>query len=91
MKKHGFEVVREPDAGGRRRARRRRPQAYGEPRGCPVRSSSPRPSCCSRSSSPLPIGYAAYLSLRKVKVSGLGLGSGARTEVFAGLDNYPAR
>lgn len=36
----------------------------------------------------LPIGYAAYLSVRKVKVSGLGLGSGSRTEVWAGLANY---
>lgn len=36
----------------------------------------------------LPIGYAAYLSLRTVKVSGLGLGSGARTESWAGLSNY---
>ncbi|MBO3085076.1 carbohydrate ABC transporter permease [Cellulomonas fengjieae] len=36
----------------------------------------------------LPIGYAFYLSLRTVKVSGLGLGKGARTEVWAGLDNY---
>ncbi|MEP7765782.1 sugar ABC transporter permease [Sanguibacter sp. 25GB23B1] len=36
----------------------------------------------------LPIGYAAYLSLRKVQVSGLGLGSGSRTEVWAGLSNY---
>ncbi|MFY1669166.1 carbohydrate ABC transporter permease [Plantactinospora sp. WMMB334] len=35
-----------------------------------------------------PIGYAAYLSLRKVRISGLGLGRGARTEVFAGLENY---
>ncbi|MEV0895478.1 sugar ABC transporter permease [Actinoplanes sp. NPDC049802] len=35
-----------------------------------------------------PIVYAAYLSLRKVKVSGLGLGSKARTEIWAGLDNY---
>ncbi|WP_422770818.1 carbohydrate ABC transporter permease [Plantactinospora sp. WMMC1484] len=35
-----------------------------------------------------PIGYAAYLSLRKVQISGLGLGRGARTEVFAGLENY---
>ena len=35
-----------------------------------------------------PIGYTGYLSLRKVQVSGLGLGSGARREVFAGLDNY---
>ena len=36
----------------------------------------------------LPIGYAAYLSLRTEKVSGLGLGSGARREVWAGLSNY---
>jgi multiple sugar transport system permease protein len=36
----------------------------------------------------LPIGYAVYLSFRKVKVSGLGLGRGARTEIFAGLENY---
>jgi multiple sugar transport system permease protein len=36
----------------------------------------------------LPIGYAAYLSLRTVKVSGLGLGKGARHEVWAGLSNY---
>ena len=36
----------------------------------------------------LPIGYALYLSLRTVKVSGLGLGKGARTEVWAGLSNY---
>ncbi|GIF04085.1 carbohydrate ABC transporter permease [Actinoplanes siamensis] len=35
-----------------------------------------------------PIGYAGYLSLRKVKVSGLGLGSKSRTEVWAGLSNY---
>lgn len=38
----------------------------------------------------LPIGYTAYLSLRRVQVSGLGLGRGARKEVFAGLDNYRA-
>ncbi|KAA9381071.1 sugar ABC transporter permease [Microbispora cellulosiformans] len=38
----------------------------------------------------LPIGYTAYLSLRRTKVSGLGLGAGARTEVFAGLGNYAA-
>ena len=38
----------------------------------------------------MPIGYTIYLSLRRVKVSGLGLGKGARTEVFAGLDNYRA-
>ena len=35
-----------------------------------------------------PIVYAAYLSLRRVKVSGLGLGAGSRTEVWAGLSNY---
>ncbi|WP_430790110.1 carbohydrate ABC transporter permease [Actinoplanes sp. G11-F43] len=35
-----------------------------------------------------PIFYAAYLSLRKVKVSGLGLGANARTEIWAGLENY---
>ncbi|MFE4539518.1 carbohydrate ABC transporter permease [Streptomyces scopuliridis] len=38
----------------------------------------------------LPIGYALYLSLRKVEVKGLGLGSGARQEVWAGLSNYTA-
>nr|WBO76180.1 sugar ABC transporter permease [Streptomyces sp. SBE_14.2] len=36
----------------------------------------------------LPIGYAVYLSFRKVQVSGLGLGSGARDEVWAGMQNY---
>lgn len=36
----------------------------------------------------LPIGYAGWLSLRKVEVRGLGLGRGARSEVFAGLENY---
>jgi len=36
----------------------------------------------------LPIGYAVYLSFRKVHVSGLGLGSGARKEIWAGLENY---
>lgn len=36
----------------------------------------------------VPIGYAVYLSLRTVKVSGLGLGAGARQEVWAGLSNY---
>jgi multiple sugar transport system permease protein len=35
-----------------------------------------------------PIGYAAYLSLRKVRVSGLGLGARSRAEVWAGLSNY---
>ena len=38
----------------------------------------------------LPIGYTAYLSLQKIQVSGLGLGAGARHEVFAALDNYRA-
>src|SRR5262245_52629290 len=36
----------------------------------------------------LPIAYTGYLSLRRIKVSGLGLGKGSRTEVFVGLDNY---
>ncbi|MFD0531971.1 carbohydrate ABC transporter permease [Kitasatospora arboriphila] len=36
----------------------------------------------------LPIGYALYLSFRAVRVKGLGLGSHARTEVWAGLSNY---
>ncbi|AKN73236.1 ABC transporter permease [Streptomyces sp. PBH53] len=36
----------------------------------------------------LPIGYAVWLSFRKVRVSGLGLGSGARKEVWAGFGNY---
>ena len=35
-----------------------------------------------------PILYAAYLSLRRVKVSGLGLGVGSRHEVWAGFSNY---
>jgi multiple sugar transport system permease protein len=35
-----------------------------------------------------PIVYAAYLSLRKVQVKGLGLGSGSRSEVWAGFENY---
>ncbi|MEF9902221.1 carbohydrate ABC transporter permease [Streptomyces sp. P9-A2] len=38
----------------------------------------------------LPIGYAIWLSFRKVRVSGLGLGAGARKEVWAGLENYTA-
>lgn len=38
----------------------------------------------------LPIGYTAYLSLHRTKVTGLGLGKGARTEVFAGLSTYRA-
>jgi multiple sugar transport system permease protein len=36
----------------------------------------------------LPIGYAVYLSLRKVEIKGLGLGKNARHEVWAGLSNY---
>ena len=36
----------------------------------------------------IPIGYTVYLSLQKTQVSGLGLGSGARRQVFAGLANY---
>ncbi|MFB7241267.1 ABC transporter permease [Streptomyces populi] len=36
----------------------------------------------------LPIGYAIWLSLHKVQVKGLGLGAGARKEVWAGLGNY---
>jgi multiple sugar transport system permease protein len=35
-----------------------------------------------------PIGYALYLSFRGVHVKGLGLGRGARREVFVGLRNY---
>ncbi|MGW3911699.1 carbohydrate ABC transporter permease [Streptomyces sp. NPDC005070] len=36
----------------------------------------------------LPIGYAIWLSLHKVQVKGLGLGAGARKEVWAGIRNY---
>ena len=36
----------------------------------------------------LPIGYTVYLSVEKVHVTGLGLGAGARQQVFAGLGNY---
>ena len=36
----------------------------------------------------IPIGYTIYLSLQKTQVSGLGLGLGARRQVFAGLGNY---
>lgn len=36
----------------------------------------------------LPIGYAVYLSFRTEIVKGLGLGSGARQEVWAGFSNY---
>ena len=36
----------------------------------------------------LPIGYAIYESLLKVRVSGLGLGPNSTTTVFAGFSNY---
>jgi multiple sugar transport system permease protein len=36
----------------------------------------------------IPIGYTVYLSVEKSQVSGLGLGLGARQQVFAGLSNY---
>jgi multiple sugar transport system permease protein len=36
----------------------------------------------------LPIGYTVYLSFQTTRVSGLGLGAGARQQVFAGLANY---
>lgn len=36
----------------------------------------------------LPIGYAVYLSFRAERVSGLGLGAGARREVWVGVSNY---
>lgn len=35
-----------------------------------------------------PIGYTVYISLEKSQVSGLGLGAGARRQVFAGLSNF---
>jgi multiple sugar transport system permease protein len=35
-----------------------------------------------------PIAFSVYQSLHAVKVSGLGLGRGSRTEIFAGLANY---
>lgn len=35
-----------------------------------------------------PILYALYLSFRRVEMKGLGLGKGARQEVWAGLSNY---
>ncbi|GAA1512317.1 sugar ABC transporter permease [Sphaerisporangium rubeum] len=38
----------------------------------------------------LPIGYTAYLSLRGTKVTGLGLGKGARREVYVGFANLAA-
>ncbi|MGW0332291.1 carbohydrate ABC transporter permease [Streptomyces sp. NPDC003011] len=36
----------------------------------------------------IPIGYAVWLSLHKVKIKGIGLGAGARSEVWNGLGNY---
>ena len=36
----------------------------------------------------IPVGYTVYLSVEKSQVSGLGLGLGARRQVFAGLSNY---
>jgi multiple sugar transport system permease protein len=36
----------------------------------------------------VPIGYTLYLSVEKTQVSGLGLGAGARRQVFAGFSNY---
>ncbi|MEU0405392.1 sugar ABC transporter permease [Streptomyces sp. NPDC006197] len=36
----------------------------------------------------LPIGYAVWLSFHKIEIKGLGLGRGARHEVWAGLENY---
>jgi multiple sugar transport system permease protein len=36
----------------------------------------------------LPVGYTLYLSVEKAHVTGLGLGAGARQQVFAGLGNY---
>ena len=36
----------------------------------------------------IPIGYTLYLSVEKTQVSGLGLGVGARRQVFAGFSNY---
>ncbi len=38
----------------------------------------------------LPIGYAVWLSFRRIEVKGLGLGKGARDEVWAGLSHYTA-
>jgi len=37
-----------------------------------------------------PIVYAVYLSFQKTQVTGLGLGSGARKQVFVGFENYVA-
>ncbi|MFD3499047.1 carbohydrate ABC transporter permease [Streptomyces sp. NPDC058676] len=36
----------------------------------------------------VPIGYAIWLSLHKVKVKGIGLGKGAREQVWNGFGNY---
>ena len=36
----------------------------------------------------IPIGYTLYLSVEKTQVSGLGLGTGARRQIFAGFSNY---
>ncbi|MFE6227992.1 MULTISPECIES: carbohydrate ABC transporter permease [unclassified Streptomyces] len=36
----------------------------------------------------LPIGYAVWLSLHKTRIKGNGLGKGAKSEVWAGLENY---
>ncbi len=36
----------------------------------------------------IPIGYAIWLSLHKVQVKGIGLGSAAREEVWNGIGNY---
>jgi len=36
----------------------------------------------------IPVGYTLYMSVEKTQVSGLGLGAGARKQVFAGLSNY---
>lgn len=36
----------------------------------------------------IPVGYTLYISVEKTQVSGLGLGSGGRRQVFAGLSNY---
>lgn len=36
----------------------------------------------------VPVGYTAYLSVRRTQVEGLGLGADARREVFAGLRNF---
>ncbi|MEO3885121.1 sugar ABC transporter permease [Nonomuraea sp. B5E05] len=38
----------------------------------------------------VPIAYTVHLAMRRTKVSGLGLGKGARREVFVGFDNFAA-